>query len=388
MLSFDNTEIAFADQNDKGLKKTYYVFKLISIGWLNKIGTTLLSFALNLRLPVKGIIKATVFDHFCGGENIVDCESKIQTLAQFNVKTILDYSVEGKQDDKDFDQCLNSLLNSVERSKKDNLVPYCVVKLSGLIPIDLLQKQSAKEDLSKSESIQYQRGLDRTLSLCKASYEANIPLLIDAEESWIQDAIDDITLGMMHQFNKERAIVFNTTQMYRHDRLIYIKNLHQQAVKENFYIGLKVVRGAYMEKERERAEQKGYPSPIQPDKAATDKDYDLAIQYCVQYNDRIALCCGTHNEESSMKLVDLMKEKSIEPSNPTIYFAQLLGMSNHISFNLSKAGYNVAKYVPYGPVKEVMPYLIRRADENTSVAGQTGRELSLIETEIKRRKTS
>ena len=386
MLSFNNTEVAFADQNDKGLKKTYYVFKLISISWLNKVGTTMLSLALKLGLPVKGLIRATVFDHFCGGENIVDCENKIQSLAELNVKTILDYSVEGKQDDKDFDLCLQSLLKSVERSKKDDLVPYCVVKLTGLIPFKLLQKASAKQALTKEENIQYQKGLDRTLALSKASFEADIPLLIDAEESWIQDAIDEICLEMMHQFNQEKAIVFNTTQMYRHDRLAYIKELHQLAVKDSFYIGLKVVRGAYIEKERERAEEKGYPSPIQADKAATDQDYDLAIEYCVEYKDRIALCCGTHNEKSSMHLVELMKEKSISPSYSTIYFAQLLGMSNHISFNLSKAGYNVAKYVPYGPVKEVMPYLIRRANENTSVAGQTGRELNLIEAELKRRK--
>lgn len=388
MLSFNDTEIAFADKDQEGLKKTYFVFKLISIAWLNKIGTSFLTLALKLRLPVKGIVKATVFDHFCGGENIKDCENRIQELAQFNVKTILDYSIEGKQDDKDFDQCLNSILESVERSKKDGLVPYCVVKLTGLIPFDLLQKKSAQLSFNELESIQFNKGLGRTQTLCQASFAADVPLLIDAEESWIQDAIDEIVLDMMLQFNKTKAIIFNTAQLYRHDRLSYIKTLHQRALKDNFYIGLKIVRGAYMEKERERAAKEGYPSPIQPDKAATDRDYDLAIKYCVDNIDRIALCCGTHNEKSSMALVDLMKAKSLANPHPTIYFSQLLGMSNHISFNLAKAGYNVAKYVPYGPVRDVMPYLIRRADENTSVAGQTGRELSLIEAEIKRRKTA
>ncbi len=388
MLSFNNTKVAFADKDDKGLQKTHLVFKLISIGWLNAIGTSLLSFALKLNLPVKGIIKATVFDHFCGGENIVDCENKIQELAKFNVKTILDYSVEGKQDDEDFDLCLNSLLESVERSKKDQLVPYCVVKLTGLIPFDLLKKVSQKSRLVDSEEEQYNKGLQRTQTLCKASFEAQIPLLIDAEESWIQDAIDQIALDMMHQFNQQKPIIFNTAQMYRHDRLKYIKTLCKQAIDGNFYIGLKVVRGAYMEKERARAERKNYPSPIQPNKAATDKDYDQALKFCIDNRERIALCCGTHNEDSSLYLVELMKERSIDPKDPNIYFSQLLGMSNHISFNLAEAHYNVAKYVPYGPVKEVMPYLVRRANENTSIAGQTGRELNLILQELNRRKTA
>lgn len=388
MLSFNNTEVAFADKNDKGLKKTHLVFKLISIGWLNAIGTTLLSWALRLNLPVKGLIRATVFDHFCGGENIIDCENRIQELAKFNVKTILDYSVEGKQDDQDFDLCLNSLIESVERSKKDQLVPYCVVKLTGLIPFALLEKVSQKIEVGSDEEKQYQKGLQRTKTLCKASYEANIPLLIDAEESWIQDAIDQIALDMMHEFNRQKAVIFNTAQMYRHDRLAYIKALNQRAEEENFFIGLKVVRGAYMEKERERAERLNYPSPIQANKAATDKDYNLALKYCIDNRKKIALCCGTHNEDSSMYLVELMNENSINPKDPNIYFSQLLGMSNHISFNLANANYNVAKYVPYGPVKEVMPYLVRRANENTSIAGQTGRELNLILQEINRRKAA
>lgn len=386
MLSFNNTEVAFADKNDKALKKTYYVFKLISIGWLNKIGTSLLSFALWLKLPVKGIIKATVFNHFCGGESIEDCETRIQQLAEYNVKTILDYSVEGKQDDEDFDRCLGKAVGSIERAKLDNNIPFCVIKLTGLIPFDLLEKISAQETLSDEENTNFLKGRNRVDIICQNAINAGIPLMIDAEESWIQDAIDEIALLMMFRYNKERAIVYNTAQMYRHDRLEYIKRLYIQCLEESFYIGLKIVRGAYMEKERDRAAKMGYPSPIQPDKISTDKDYNLAIEFCIENNQRIALCAGTHNEDSSLMLAKLIEKNGIEPNTPTIHFSQLLGMSDHISFNLAKAGFNVAKYVPYGPVVDVMPYLIRRADENTSVAGQTGRELSLISQELDRRK--
>lgn len=388
MLSFNNTQVAFADKNDKELKKTYYVFKLISIAWLNKVGTTLLNLALFLRLPVKGIIKTTVFNHFCGGESIADCKTRIQQLADYNVKTILDYSVEGDQDEKAFEACLGQLLEGLKLAQKEAAIPFCVVKLTGLIPFGLLEKVSAKKELNATEKASFEKGKARVHTIAKAAVAADTPFMIDAEESWIQDAIDDITHELMIEFNQKQVCIYNTAQMYRHDRLAYIKSIHQRAKQEGFLIGLKVVRGAYMEKERERAEEKGYPSPIQPDKAASDRDYNAAIEYIVNHIDEIALCCGTHNEESSLLLTQLMKEKGIAIDHKHIYFAQLLGMSNHISFNLSKAGYNVAKYVPYGPVVDVMPYLIRRADENTSVAGQTGRELSLITKEIERRKKS
>lgn len=386
MLDFNNTQNAFLNKSDKGLRKAYFVFRLISISWLNKVGTSLLSLALNLRLPVKGIIKTTVFNHFCGGESIEDCEDRIQSLAQYKVKTILDYSVEGKQDDEDFDACLGKAVASIERAKLDSNVPFCVIKLTGLIRFDLLKKVSAGEILSDDENNDFLKGRNRVDIICQNAFNAGIPLMIDAEESWIQDAIDNIALLMMHRYNKEKAIVYNTAQMYRHDRLNYIKLLYKQSLEESFYIGLKIVRGAYMEKERARALRKGYPSPIQPDKAHTDADYDEALRFCIENNNRIAVCAGTHNEDSSLLLTHLMEEKGMDKGMPTVYFSQLLGMSDHISFNLAQAGYNVAKYVPYGPVKEVMPYLIRRADENTSIAGQTGRELRLIMQEMERRK--
>lgn len=388
MLSFDNTKIAFAAKSDKALQQAYFVFKLISINWLNKLGTGLLQFGFKLGLPLKPVVRWTVFNHFCGGETIAECDETIQELARFNVKTILDYSVEGKQVDEDFDACRDKALASIERATKDQYVPFCVIKLTGLIPFNVLARLTAKKALKEKESTAYKKGVKRVQDICDSASKAGIPLMIDAEESWIQDAIDEIALSMMKKFNQNKAVVYNTLQMYRHDRLDYLKELHEQTKAEDFYIGVKIVRGAYMEKERERAKEKGYPSPIQANKQATDRDFDAAISYCVKYNNRIALCCGTHNEKSSLLLASLMEEAKIENNAATVYFSQLLGMSDHISFNLAKEGYNVAKYVPYGPIKDVMPYLIRRADENTSIAGQTGRELSLILQEKKRRKAA
>jgi proline dehydrogenase len=385
MLSFENTKIAFASRSDRELKKAHFVFKVLAISWLNSIGTKLTMLALNLGLPVKGLIKWTVFDHFCGGEDILDCENTIQGLANYNVKTILDYSVEGKQNEADFDHCLGKAVSSIERAKLDGNVPFCVIKLTGLIEFDLLEKISGGTVLSEEENIAFLKGRNRVDIIAQNAFNAHIPLMIDAEESWIQNAIDEIAHLLMTRYNLERAIVYNTAQMYRHDRFFYIKNLHQKAEEGNFYIGLKIVRGAYMEKERNRATKMDYISPIQPSKSATDVDYDRAIQFCVENIGRISICAGTHNEKSSLLLTEIMKDHQILEDDSRIYFSQLLGMSDHISFNLSKVNFNVAKYVPYGPVREVMPYLIRRADENTSVAGQTGRELNLIRKELDRR---
>jgi len=387
MINFENTKIAFANKSNYHLRKAYYLFKLMSIKWLTKVGSYLLRFALFIRFPmIEKLIKSTVFKHFCGGESIEDCEDRIQELADFNVKTILDYSVEGKQREKDFDQFLGKAMASIERAKKDANVPFCVFKTTAMIAFDLLKKVSAQEPLNDKESIQFLRGRNRIDILCNYAMISGIPIMIDAEESWIQEAIDEIALIMMHRYNQERAIVYNTVQMYRHDRMLYIKNLYQQSVEENFYLGLKVVRGAYMEKERARAKRKSYPDPIQVDKAATDHDFNQALRFSLEHTDRIALCAGTHNEESSLLLSNLLKKTEIPIDHPQVYYSQLLGMSDHISFNLAKAGFNVAKYVPYGPVKEVMPYLIRRAEENTSISGQTNRELNLIGKELNRRK--
>tara|TARA_B110000046_G_scaffold63181_1_gene70596 strand:+ start:13457 stop:14620 length:1164 start_codon:yes stop_codon:yes gene_type:complete len=386
MLSLENTKNAFANRTDKELKKAYFVFKVLDVSWLNAIGTRLTMVALNLRLPVKGIIKWTVFDHFCGGETIEGCKPRVKSLYEYKVGTILDYSVEGDQNERAYENCLNQLLIGLILAEKEEAIPFCVVKLTGLIPFEILEKLDGKKTLTEKQKQAFERGKKRVYQIASAAKTANTPFMIDAEESWIQDTIDTIVFDLMLEFNKERALIYNTVQMYRHDRLEYIKELFVLSQKSKIHLGLKIVRGAYMEKEREKAKDKGYASPIQVDKASTDKDYNLALQFCSDHHENIAICCGTHNEASSLLLTDLMKQKNISKENNYFYFAQLLGMSDHISYNLSKEGYNVAKYVPYGRVKEVMPYLIRRANENTSVAGQTGRELSLIQRELERRK--
>lgn len=385
MVAFNNTKIAFEHKSNTSLKKAYWLFKFMGIGWLTSIGATLLKIALAIKLPVKGIVKATVFEQFCGGESIEDCESRIQELGNQNVKTILDYSAEGKESDEDFDLSMGKAIASIERAKLDLNVPFCVFKVTALMPFDVLNKVSAKEELTEEETLAYQKGRNRIDIICRNAASAEIPVMIDAEESWIQDAIDEIALVMMYRYNIEGALVYNTAQMYRHDRLEYLKQLYKQAIEEGFYIGMKIVRGAYMEKERERAARKGYNDPIQPNKEATDSDYNLAINFCIEHLDRIAICAGTHNEASSQLLTELLDEKGLNRDDKRIFFSQLLGMSDHISFNLSNKDFNVAKYVPYGPVSEVMPYLIRRAEENTSIAGQTGRELRLIQEELDRR---
>jgi len=380
MIYFNNTEIAFAEKDKKELSRSYFVFSLISNRWHNKIDSIILSSAFKLGLLIKGIIKSTVFEQFCGGESIADCESKIQELSKYRVQSILDYSVEGKQKEEDFKRCLNNLLASIKRSETDNLIPFCVVKLTALFPLGILKKKTEGGKLMKAEFKQYNNGLDRIETLSKEAFKANTPLLIDAEESWVQDEIDAIALKMKQTFNKTKAIIFNTAQLYRHDRLAYIHQLHERGVKENFFIGLKIVRGAYKEKERVRAKRKSYPSPIQANKENTDRDFDLAIEFCVNHTERTALCCGTHNEKSTTTLIQLMKKHSITANTPPIFFSQLLGMSDHISFNLAQAGYKVAKYVSLGPLHEVTPYLIRRSEENTSVVGQCNRDLQTSST--------
>jgi proline dehydrogenase len=309
-------------------------------------------------------------------------------LAKYKIGTILDYSVEGKESEADFDHCCTETIETIHRAKNDSNIPFCVFKVTGLARLDLLEKVSSGTILSASETEEFNRVKERVRKICEEAYNNNKPLFIDAEDSWIQKAIDDLANENMATFNKKSAIIYNTYQLYRKDRLDYLKQSFEDGKAQGYFIGAKLVRGAYMEKERERAIQKNYPSPINNTKAESDRDYDLALEFCVEHIDRIGLCAGTHNEKSSMHLVTLMAKKNISSNDQRIYFSQLLGMSDHISYNLSQGGYNVAKYVPYGPVKEVLPYLIRRAQENTSVKGQTGRELSLIMKEKTRRKST
>jgi len=386
MLSFDNTEIAFESKSNAELKRAHFLFSVIGRRSVVAFGKSFTNLAFSIGLPIKGMIRATIFKQFVGGENIEDCEKTIEALHKFNIGTILDYSVEGKESEESFDAAEKEIIRTVKKASNDKRISFCVFKVTGLGRHHILDKRSKGKKFTDDELKEWQRIEQRVLRICEACKISGVPVFVDAEESWIQDAIDELALDMMRRFNKEKSIVYNTAQMYRHDRLEYIRSLYKISQDEGFYLGLKLVRGAYMEKERRRAVEMGYQDPIQPDKASSDKDFDAALEFCVTRIDKIAICLGTHNENSSLLLAKRLDELKIPHGNPHVYFAQLLGMSDHISYNLSKQGYNVAKYVPYGPVKEVVPYLIRRAEENTSVKGQTGRELSLIQKELKRRK--
>lgn len=383
MVSFDNTENAFKAKSNSELKRSYLLFKLIGNQFLVKFGAKTAPLALNIGF--KGLIKNTIFKQFVGGENIHDCSQTIAQLGKYNIGTILDYSVEGKESEEDFDHCLEETLETINKAKNDKNIPFCVFKVTGLARFDLLTKVSANEKLSEAETTEWNKVKARVQKICKTAADNKQAIFIDAEESWIQPAIDDLANENMAAFNKQSAIVYNTYQMYRHDRLAYLKQTFEKGKAGSFHVGAKLVRGAYMEKERKRAAEMNYTSPIQPNKESSDRDYDAAVKLCVENINMVGLCAGTHNEKSSLLLVELMKQNNIQPSDKRIFFSQLLGMSDHISYNLSLNNYNVAKYVPYGPVKDVLPYLIRRAQENTSVKGQTGRELNLIIKEKKRR---
>lgn len=385
-LSFDNLENSFSFRTDREIQRAYWLFKAIGFPSLVRYGSALAGFSLKYQLPVKGLIRKTIFRHFCGGENIQDCNYTIERLGKHGVGSILDYSVEGKEDEYEFDQSCQEIIRTVRRAHGDPHIPFSVFKVTGLARFALLEKVSERSPLNSEEAAEFSRVKERVRSICETAHQLNVRVFMDAEESWIQTAIDDLCTAMMEKFNGEKAIVYNTVQLYRHDRLSYLKEAHEKAAASGYYLGLKLVRGAYMEKERERAKQLNQPSPIQRDKNDSDNDYDEALHYCVANLDRIAICAGTHNEKSSLLLTQLMEANNIAPQDERIYFSQLLGMSDHISFNLSKAGYKVAKYVPYGPVAAVLPYLTRRAQENTSIAGQMSRELALLTAEIKRRK--
>ncbi|MCX6230200.1 MAG: proline dehydrogenase family protein [Bacteroidetes bacterium] len=386
--SFKNTEIAFNSKSDKDLKRAYFLFKIIEKPWVVKFCGNLLNFAIKTNLPVSWILKPTIFKHFCGGETINESEKTLNDLAKSNIFSILDYSAEGNQNEADFDKVRSEILKVIEKSKTNRNIPFAVFKATGLARLALLEKINAGKTLTDDEKFEFSRVIDRIDSICNAGCNANTPVLIDAEESWIQQPIDDIVSDMMKKYNTNAAIVYNTLQMYRHDRIEFLHNTIENARKEKYFIGLKLVRGAYLEQENERAVQMRYPTPVHNNKDATDTDYDNALTICVDNADIVSVCSGSHNEDSNAHLVKLINEKQFKINDSRFWFAQLLGMSDHISYNLAKEGFNVAKYVPYGPVKTVMPYLIRRAQENTSIAGQTGRELSLIKEELKRRKLS
>ncbi|MEC4048317.1 proline dehydrogenase family protein [Flavobacterium sp. SUN046] len=383
---FNNTEVAFSLKSDTELDRAYFLFKMIASEPLVRIGTAVTNFALKAHLPVDGLIRATVFDHFCGGVNELDCLSVVDKMYTKRVSSVLDYSVEGKEEEAQFDAALEMTLKTIEFAKERQAIPFAVFKPTGLGRLDLYEKVGAKETLTASEQAEWDKVCERFELVCKTAHDKDVALLIDAEESWMQDAADDLVEAMMRKYNKEKVIVFNTLQMYRWDRLDYLKSLHERAKVEGFFIGMKIVRGAYMEKENKRAEERGYPTPICSSKQATDDNYNAAVDYMMKHIETMAIFAGTHNEESSYKLMSMLKDNNIDLHDHRIWFGQLYGMSDNISYNLAANGYNVAKYLPFGPVRDVMPYLIRRAEENTSVAGQTSRELNLLKTERSRRK--
>lgn len=387
-INFDNTEIAFAHRSNAELKNSHFVFSTMNLPWMVKLGMSLTNIAFKLRLPVKGIIKKTIFNQFCGGESVKDSSEKIQLLGDHNVQTILDYSVEGLKNEDGYNATRDEALRVIDFAASNDHIPFCVLKLSGLGSTELMAKAQAQDDLSEYEKTKLQYAEMRVDEIVKKASSKGLMVMIDAEESWFQKFIDGVAYRMMEKYNKERPIVFNTYQLYRHDMLQRLKTALDRAKSQGYYMGAKLVRGAYMEKERERAEEMCYESPIHSNKEGVDVDYDAALKYSIDNIDVMGLCAGTHNEESSKYLVKLIDEAGISKKDPRIFFAQLLGMSDNISFKLADLGYNVAKYVPYGPVEKVLPYLFRRAEENTSISGQSSREYMLVKKELKRRKSS
>jgi proline dehydrogenase len=384
--TFEDTATAFALKNDAELERAYFLFKLISIEPLVKIGTSITNFAIKAKLPVEGLIRTTVFDHFCGGVSETDCMPVVEKMWEKGVSTILDYSVEGKETEDPLDDALAKTLEILDFAKQKEAIPFAVFKPTGYGRLALYEKKGSGKKLTQAEEAEWDRVVRRYEKTCQKAYDLNVPLLIDAEESWMQDAADDLVEEMMRAYNKRAPIVWNTLQMYRWDRMDHLRELHEKARKDNFKIGIKYVRGAYLEKENERAVEKGYPTPMCASKRETDEYFNEALTYSLDHLGEIALYAGTHNEQSSYLLMQQMEERQIPRNDPRIWFGQLYGMSDHISFNLGSAGYNVSKYLPFGPVRDVMPYLIRRAEENTSVAGQTNRELELLRKERERRK--
>ncbi|QEH41254.1 proline dehydrogenase family protein [Chitinophaga sp. XS-30] len=384
-LSFGNTAIAFEHKSGKALRKANFLFSNIGKPWLVKLGAFLTPLAFKLHLPVKGLIRATIFDQFCGGETLEEAVEAAETLGKFGVGVVLDYSVEAVEGEENYDKAVPEFLRAIGFASGKPHIPFVAVKVTGFANFDLLEKIHAGETLDAAGQEEFERVKKRIRTLCEAAAKEKVGLLIDAEESWVQQPVDDLADEMMALFNKTEVIVYNTFQLYRHDRLKYLRKSFAKAQQQGYLLGAKLVRGAYMEKERKRAEDMSYPSPIQPDKAAADRDYDEAIRFCMDRLDHLAVFIGTHNENSCMLAAQLLHGKGLPHDHPRVSFSQLYGMSDNITFNLAHAGYRVSKYLPYGPVKEVMPYLIRRAQENTSIAGQMGRELSLIREEMKRR---
>ena len=386
MLSFGNTEIAFKSRSDKDLNRAYFLFKIIANNGLVYMGKKLSYLALRLKIPVGWVAKPTIYSHFVGGETIEECKKNVRLLEEFGVKAILDYSVEGTESIEDIERAMDETMQTISNAAMDSNVPYAVFKPTAFAHDTVLEKVSAGLELTEGEKVEAENFRQRVNKLCKTAFDHDVRILVDAEDSWFQNFIDEVVYDNMKIFNKKKAIVFNTYQMYRWDRLEKLEVAYKEAIASDYYLGAKFVRGAYMEKERARANERSYKDPIQPDKESTDRAYNAALKFCIEHIDRISIFNGTHNEYSTRYMTELMDKHGIAKDDPRCWFSQLYGMSDHISFNMAHEGYNVAKYVPFGPVRSVLPYLIRRTEENTSIAGQTGRELSLIMKERNRRK--
>lgn len=402
MVSFDNTEYAFAYKSNKELKEAKFLFGLMGKPWIVNMGLKLAPFAIRNNIPfTNAIIRSTIFKQFVGGETMEATAPVVQKLQQYGVKVILDYGVEGGTGENAFDEAASEFIKVIKYASHEPNIPFMSIKVTGLVRFGLLERldelmhtgtgnlidrlQYAESSLTNDETQEWNKGKQRLRDICEAAFSNNVGIMVDAEDSWIQDPVDAITMQMMEQYNKTWVCVYNTLQLYRHDRLAFLRQNLEDARAGNFILGAKLVRGAYMEKERERAEEKNYPSPIQPDKASTDRDYDAAVEFCFDHLENIAVIIASHNEKSNMLGVELLSKHGLKPDHERVHFSQLFGMSDNITFNLARHGCSVSKYLPFGPIKDVVPYLMRRAQENSSVAGQTGRELSLINKELKRR---
>ena len=386
-LNFDNTEIAFSSKSMRDLRKAQFLFSAMAKPWLTKIGISMTQFAFRFYLPIKGLVKDTIFKQFCGGETLEEADETARKLSNYGISIIMDYGVEGKNEESEFERTTGSFLQTIRFAADKLYIPFVSLKVTGFCRFKKNKKMNSGEVLSLEEEKEYERFLKRVDNICHCAAQHHKMILIDAEESWIQIPVDAVTDLMMAKYNKEKVVVFNTFQLYRHDRLSFLKESYQKAVQNGYLLGAKLVRGAYMEKERARALELNYLSPIQPNKDHTDRDYDLALEFCIENLNGLALFIGTHNERSCLLATKLMLQKNMDKNHPRIHFSQLYGMSDNISFNLAKEGFLVSKYLPYGPVGDVIPYLMRRAQENTSVAGQTSRELSLLQRELKRRQS-
>jgi len=386
-IDFSNTEIAFSSKTDKELKKAAWLFNMMNKPWLVDSMSSVGLVALKMRLPfVNKIIKETIFSQFVGGRTLLESQPSITKLYESNIQSILDYGAEAKTSEKDYNFTMNENLRAIEFACTNASVPVISTKITGLARFGLLEGIQNGEALTRETRIEYRNVLKRVDAICHLALERKVGIFFDAEESWIQDTIDHLVRLMMKRYNKKEVIVYNTFQMYRHDRLQYLIDSFSLAQSEGYLLGAKLVRGAYMEKERDRAAEMDYPSPIQKNKDATDNAYNTGIRFCIDNYEQIGFCNATHNQESVRLMADLIEERNIPKSHPHLNFCQLYGMSDNLSFNLANAGYNVAKYLPYGQIKEVVPYLIRRAKENTSVSGDMSREYSFIKSELDRRK--